>query len=62
MTIKPTSIARTLGAPFVTARTLAAARIFLREVLLVEDAPVVADLDWLLQQEKVLCEPAAPAC
>jgi threonine dehydratase len=61
VTIKPTSIARTLGAPFVTARTLAAARIFLREVLLVEDAPVVADLDWLLQQEKVLCEPAA-AC
>jgi threonine dehydratase len=61
VTIRPTSIARTLGAPFATARTLAAAQSFLEEVVLVEDAPVVADLAWLLQAEKVLCEPAA-AC
>jgi threonine dehydratase len=61
VTIRPTSIARTLGAPFATRRTLAAAKDFLEEVVLVEDAPVVADLAWLLQAEKVLCEPAA-AC
>jgi threonine dehydratase len=61
VTIRPTSIARTLGAPFATRRTLAAAKDFLEEVVLVEDAPVVADLAWLLQVEKVLCEPAA-AC
>jgi threonine dehydratase len=61
VTIHPTSIARTLGAPFATRRTLAAAQTFLKQVLLVEDGPVVADLTWLLQAEKVLCEPAA-AC
>jgi threonine dehydratase len=61
VTIRATSIARTLGAPFATQRTLSAARSFLREIVLVEDAPVVADLIWLLQTEKLLCEPAA-AC
>jgi threonine dehydratase len=61
VTIRATSIARTLGAPFATRRTLAAAKAFLEEVVLVEDAPVVADLLWLLQNEKILCEPAA-AC
>jgi threonine dehydratase len=61
VTIRATSIARTLGAPFVTARTLSAAKSFLEEVVLVEDQPVIADLRWLLQTEKLLCEPAA-AC
>jgi threonine dehydratase len=61
VTIRATSIARTLGAPFATDRTLAAAKIFLEDILLVEDGPVVSDLVWLLQTEKVLCEPAA-AC
>ncbi|MBZ6078541.1 threonine ammonia-lyase [Microvirga puerhi] len=61
VTIRATSIARTLGAPFATERTLAAAKQFLRGILLVEDAPVVADVSWLLQAEKILCEPAA-AC
>jgi threonine dehydratase len=27
----------------------------------VEDEPVIADVSWLLQKEKLLCEPAA-AC
>jgi hypothetical protein len=40
---------------------LSAAKIFLEEVVLVEDQPVIADLNWLLQTEKLLCEPAA-AC
>ncbi|MFO1148663.1 MAG: pyridoxal-phosphate dependent enzyme [Alsobacter sp.] len=61
VTISPTSIARTLGAPFVSARTLAAAQAFLSEVAVVSDAEAVADMRWLLQTEKVLCEPAA-AC
>ena len=61
VTIRATSIARTLGAPFVTHRTLAAAKAFLEDIILVEDAPVVGDVAWLLQTEKVLCEPAA-AC
>jgi threonine dehydratase len=61
VTIRPTSIARTLGAPFATHRTIAAAKSFLEQVVLVEDGPVVSDLTWLLQNEKVLCEPAA-AC
>lgn len=59
--ILPTSIARTLGAPFATLRTLAAAQAFLEDIVLVEDEPVVRDLVWLLRTEKVLCEPAA-AC
>ena len=57
----PTSISRTLAAPFATHRTMAAAKLFLKEILLVEDQPVIADVSWLLQREKLLCEPAA-AC
>jgi threonine dehydratase len=61
VTIRATSVARTLGAPFATTRTLSAARSFLKEIILVEDQPVLADVSWILQTEKVLCEPAA-AC
>jgi threonine dehydratase len=61
VTIRPTSIARTLAAPFATHRTIAAAKLFLKEILLVEDQPIIADVSWLLQTEKLLCEPAA-AC
>ncbi len=59
--IRPTSIARTLGAPFATERTLAAARAFLDEIVVVPDRDAVAELLWLLQDERVLVEPAA-AC
>ncbi|MCP8938841.1 pyridoxal-phosphate dependent enzyme [Alsobacter sp. SYSU M60028] len=59
VTIKPTSIARTLGAPFVTERTLAAARALFAGVHLVPDAEAVREMRYLLQEEKVLCEPAA---
>jgi threonine dehydratase len=61
VTIRATSIARTLGAPFATHRTLAAAKLFLKEIVLVDDQPVLADVSWILQAEKLLCEPAA-AC
>lgn len=57
--IRPRSIARPLGAPFATDRTLAAAKLFLEDIILVEDQPTIADMSWLLQTEKVLCEPAA---
>lgn len=61
VTIRATSVARTLGAPFATHRTIAAAKTFLKEIVLVEDEPMLADVSWILQNEKVLCEPAA-AC
>lgn len=61
VTIRATSVARTLGAPFATDRTLSAAKAFLEDIIIVEDQPVLADVSWLLQTEKVLCEPAA-AC
>jgi threonine dehydratase len=59
--IRPTSIARTLGAPFATERTMAAARAFIDEILVIPDRDAVAELLWLLQEERVLVEPAA-AC
>lgn len=61
VTIRPTSIARTLGAPFATERTIAAARQFLEEIVLVSDADAVRELVWVLQNGRVLLEPAA-AC
>jgi threonine dehydratase len=57
--IRPTSIARTLGAPFATERTMAAARAFIDEIVVVPDRDAVAELLWLLQEERVLVEPAA---
>ena len=57
--IKPTSIARTLGAPFATERTLAAARRFLEEIVVVPDAEAVREIPWVLQHGRVLLEPAA---
>ncbi|CAH1655265.1 L-threonine ammonia-lyase [Hyphomicrobiales bacterium] len=57
--IRPTSIARTLGAPFATERTIAAARQFLEEIVTVPDAEAVRELVWVLQNGRVLLEPAA---
>lgn len=59
VTIAPTSIARTLGAPFATARTMAAARAFLDGIEIVSDRAAVAELDALCAEEHVWCEPAA---
>lgn len=59
--IRPSSISRTLGAPFATERTMAAARQFLEEIVVVPDAEAVRELVWVLQNERVLLEPAA-AC
>jgi threonine dehydratase len=59
VTIRPTSIARTLGAPFATPRTLAAAQAFLDGITVVEDGECLRDLFFLLDHEKILVEPAA---
>jgi threonine dehydratase len=59
--IKPSSIARTLGAPFVTERTLSAALAFLDEIVLVPDAEAVRALFTILDMERLLVEPAAAA-
>jgi threonine dehydratase len=57
--IRPTSIARTLGAPFATERTMAGARQFIEDIVVVSDAEAVREIDWVLQNGRVLLEPAA---
>jgi len=59
VSIIPTSIVKTLGAPFVTERTLAAARLFLEKVLVVPDQAAVDGVFKILVTERVVCEPAA---
>jgi threonine dehydratase len=54
-----TSIARTLGAPSVSERTLALAQKYLESVTLVSDLEAVNALRFLLERTKVLTEPAA---
>lgn len=61
VTIRPTSIARTLGAPFATQRTIAAAQQFLDDVVLVPDCGTVRAMVDILSRERLLVEPAA-AC
>jgi len=54
-----TSIAKTLGAPCVTERTLAMVRAGVEEVLVVSDADAVRAIEVLAERTKVLTEPAA---
>jgi threonine dehydratase len=54
-----TSIARTLGAPSVSAGTLALAQKHLESVTVVPDTEAVSALRFLLERAKVLTEPAA---
>lgn len=56
-----TSIARTLGAPSVSERTLMLAQKYLESVTVVPDREAVVALRFLLERAKVLTEPAA-AC
>jgi len=56
-----TSIARTLGAPSVSERTLMLAQKYLESVTVVPDREAVIALRFLLERAKVLTEPAA-AC
>lgn len=54
-----TSIAKTLGAPSVSAQTLALAQEHLEEVIVVTDDEAVQHLKFILERLKVLTEPAA---
>jgi threonine dehydratase len=54
-----TSIARTLGAPAPSERTLAMAQQYLESVTVVPDSEAVSALLYLLERLKVLAEPAA---
>jgi threonine dehydratase len=54
-----TSVARTLGAPSVTERTLLMAKKHLESVTLVPDSEAISALRLLLERAKVLTEPAA---
>ena len=54
-----TSIAKTLGAPSVSTRTLALAKKHLEEVIVVPDEEAVKALKFILERLKVLTEPAA---
>jgi threonine dehydratase len=54
-----TSIARTLGAPSVSDRTLQLAQKYLESVTLVPDSEAITALKFLLERAKVLTEPAA---
>ncbi len=57
--MQPTSIAKTLAAPWVCEATLAAARELLEDVVVVPDSAAFAALVFLLERAKVLTEPAA---
>jgi threonine dehydratase len=57
--MEPSSIAKTLAAPWVSAATLAAAREYLEDVVVVPDAAAVEALVLILERAKVLTEPAA---
>jgi threonine dehydratase len=54
-----TSIASTLGAPAASPLTLALAQRYVDDVLVVPDAEAVADMQLLLEQARLLVEPAA---
>lgn len=54
-----TSVARTLGAPSASERTLAMAQEYLESVTVVSDAEAITALKFLLERAKVLTEPAA---
>lgn len=54
-----TSIAKTLGAPSVSAETLALAQKHLESVTVVSDAEAVEALQFILERLKVITEPAA---
>lgn len=57
--IRPTSIAKTLGAPSVSDTTLALAREHLASITVVTDKEAMQALELLLERVKVLTEPAA---
>lgn len=59
--ITPTSIAKTLGAPYAAAAAIELAKEAVEDVIVVSDAAAFASLRLLLERAKLLTEPAA-AC
>ena len=59
--IQPESVADGLGAPFAGAWTLAMARRYVDEVVLLDDPTILAGLRFLLERGKQLLEPAGAA-
>ena len=57
--IRPTSIAKTLGAPSVSETTLAMAKEHLTTITVVSDEEAMRALELILERAKVLTEPAA---
>jgi len=54
-----TSIAKTLGAPAVTERTLKLTQNYIDSVTVVTDAEALAELKYIAERLKVICEPAS---
>ena len=54
-----TSIAKTLGAPAVTERTLKLVQDYLESVTVVTDAEALTELKYIAERLKVICEPAS---
>lgn len=59
VTMTPTSIAKTLAAPYVSQETLQAVQRLVEEVVVVPDAEAYGSMVLLLERAKVLTEPAA---
>lgn len=59
VTIEPTSIAKTLAAPWVSERTLRIVQELVASVTVVSDAAAFAALEYILERTKILTEPAA---
>ncbi|MGE3803967.1 MAG: threonine/serine dehydratase [Gemmataceae bacterium] len=57
-----TSIARTLGAPKVSAFTFQHVKELVAEVVVVDDATTVKELEFILERTKYLVEPSAACC
>jgi len=54
-----TSIAKTLGAPAVTERTLKLTQDYLESVTVVTDEEALRELKYIAERLKVICEPAS---
>jgi threonine dehydratase len=61
VTIKPESVADGLGAPFAGAWTVAMVRRYVDDIVLLDDATILAGLRFLLERGKQLLEPAGAA-
>jgi threonine dehydratase len=61
VTIQPTSVADGLGAPFAGVLTLAMARRHLEDIVLIDDATILAGMRFAMERMKQVVEPAGAA-